>query len=58
MSGFTCPLCSGGLWELDEHGRAVYRCRTGHEFTVETLAAEQSEHVETALWSALRALED
>lgn len=57
-SGFTCPLCNGGLWELEEHGRSVYRCRTGHEFSVEALAVEQTEHVEASLWSALRALEE
>jgi two-component system chemotaxis response regulator CheB len=35
-----------------------FRCRTGHEFSPESLLAEQSEHVERALWAALRALEE
>ena len=35
-----------------------FRCRTGHGYSVETLAAEQTEVVESALWGALRALEE
>jgi two-component system, chemotaxis family, protein-glutamate methylesterase/glutaminase len=57
-TGLTCPECHGSLWEAVE-GRVVkYRCRTGHEFTAESLAVQQSEHVERALWAALRALEE
>jgi two-component system, chemotaxis family, protein-glutamate methylesterase/glutaminase len=57
-SGFTCPECSGGLWEARENGVPRFRCRTGHQFSVETLLSEQSQSVEAALWSALRALEE
>jgi two-component system, chemotaxis family, protein-glutamate methylesterase/glutaminase len=57
-SGFTCPDCHGGLWESDEGGVRIYRCRTGHEYSEESLAALQSEHVERALWAGLRALEE
>jgi two-component system, chemotaxis family, protein-glutamate methylesterase/glutaminase len=57
-SGFTCPECHGALWETDEGGVARFRCRTGHTFSFESLVAEQSEHVERALWAALRALEE
>jgi two-component system, chemotaxis family, protein-glutamate methylesterase/glutaminase len=57
-SGFTCPECSGGLWEARENGVPRFRCRTGHQFSLETLLSEQSESVEASLWSALRALEE
>jgi two-component system chemotaxis response regulator CheB len=57
-SGFTCPECHGGLWEVREAGQQRFRCRTGHVFTQESLLLEQSAYVERALWAALRALEE
>jgi two-component system chemotaxis response regulator CheB len=58
-SGFVCPDCGGALWESeDDNGLLRFRCRTGHGYSIETLAAEQTETVESALWSALRALEE
>jgi two-component system, chemotaxis family, protein-glutamate methylesterase/glutaminase len=57
-SGFTCPECSGALWEADEEGVPRYRCRTGHQFSLETLLSAQAESIEAALWSAVRALEE
>ena len=57
-SGFTCPECNGALWQADEAGVERFRCRTGHQFSFETLLAEQSASVEAAMWSSLRALEE
>ena len=57
-SGFTCPECSGALWETEEEGVVRFRCRTGHQYSLETLLSEQSGSIEAALWSALRALEE
>jgi two-component system, chemotaxis family, protein-glutamate methylesterase/glutaminase len=58
-SGFVCPDCGGALWESeDELGLWRFRCRTGHGYSVETLLAGQTETVETALWAALRGLEE
>jgi two-component system, chemotaxis family, protein-glutamate methylesterase/glutaminase len=56
--GLTCPECQGGIWVDEEHGTLRYRCRVGHEFSEETFVAEQGNRVETALWTALRALEE
>jgi len=56
-SGFACPECGGVLWELPD-GLLRFRCRVGHALGAESLLAEQSEAVEAALWSALRALEE
>jgi two-component system chemotaxis response regulator CheB len=57
-SGFTCPECGGGLWEVDEAGLPRYRCRTGHGYSIETLLAQQSGNVEAGMWAAVRALEE
>ncbi|MGC2620164.1 MAG: chemotaxis protein CheB [Acidobacteriaceae bacterium] len=57
-SSFACPDCGGVLWELEEHGFLRFRCRVGHAFTARHLGAEQRNAIETALWSALRALEE
>ena len=57
-SGFTCPECHGSLFERRDGTLTRYRCRTGHAFSAEALAAAQSKGVEDALWIALRALEE
>jgi two-component system chemotaxis response regulator CheB len=57
-SSFACPECGGTLWELSEPDLLRFRCREGHAFTADALMVEQSEALETALWSALRALEE
>jgi len=57
-SQFTCPECHGSLFERQDGTIVRYRCRTGHAFGPDTLAAAQSKGVEDALWIALRALEE
>lgn len=57
-SRFTCPECSGVLWEIDDEGLLRFRCRIGHAYSAESLLAGQFDAVESALWAALRALEE
>ncbi|MFL5488058.1 MAG: chemotaxis protein CheB [Gemmatimonadaceae bacterium] len=58
VSAFTCPECSGTLWELGDSDALRFRCRVGHAFAVDSLLAEQQESIEAAFWIALRALEE
>jgi two-component system chemotaxis response regulator CheB len=57
-SPVTCPQCGGALWELTDGKLFHYRCHVGHAFSVESLLSEKDAHLETALWTALRALEE
>jgi two-component system, chemotaxis family, protein-glutamate methylesterase/glutaminase len=57
-SSFTCPECHGALWETQEAEMVQFRCRVGHSFTLESLLTERSGEVESALWTALTALEE
>jgi two-component system chemotaxis response regulator CheB len=55
---YTCPDCGGVLFEEQEGGLTRFRCSVGHVFSIESLADEQARHLEGALWTAVRALED
>jgi two-component system, chemotaxis family, protein-glutamate methylesterase/glutaminase len=57
-SGFTCPECSGALWELREGEVVRYRCRVGHTYSEEAFIDHQASAVEAALWAALEVLEE
>ena len=58
LSKLTCPDCHGALWEIDDNDVLRYRCHVGHALSAEALSDGQSEMLEAALWSAVRALEE
>jgi two-component system, chemotaxis family, protein-glutamate methylesterase/glutaminase len=57
-STMACPECHGVLWEVKEDELVQFRCRVGHAYSAEALLVHQSEQLEAALWTALRALEE
>ena len=57
-SAFSCPDCGGVLWEIDDDNYTRFRCRVGHAFSPESMLGGQSDVLETALFSALKTLEE
>jgi two-component system chemotaxis response regulator CheB len=57
-SGFGCPECGGALFVLSTGDLIHFRCRVGHAWSPDSLLAQQDHQLETALWTALRALEE
>jgi two-component system chemotaxis response regulator CheB len=57
-SGFSCPDCGGVLWELRDADLLRFRCRVGHAWSSESLLGQQTDTLESALWVALRSLEE
>jgi two-component system chemotaxis response regulator CheB len=56
--GLGCPDCGGGM-NVVENGRTVhYLCHAGHSYSPATFVASRDEGVETALWTALSALQE
>jgi two-component system chemotaxis response regulator CheB len=58
ISRLTCPDCHGALWEIHDEDMLRYRCHVGHAFSADSLSKGQTEMLEVALWSAVRALEE
>ena len=55
---YTCPQCAGSIWQIGNEEPLRFRCHVGHSFTAGPFLAEQTNYVEDALWSAVRALEE
>jgi two-component system chemotaxis response regulator CheB len=57
-SVFTCPECGGSLWEVTNGNFARFACHVGHSYSPEALESGMADVLESALWTALRALEE
>lgn len=55
---YTCPECSGTLWEANEGEVTRFECRVGHAYTLPSLVEEHADTVERAMWIALRSLDE
>lgn len=54
-SGYTCPDCNGALIAVSEGN---YRCHVGHAWTADGLLRARDQEVETAMWIAMRSLQE
>ena len=57
-SGYSCPDCGGGLWQLKNEDVTCFRCHTGHMYSSNELLAAKRKELENTLWVALRVLEE
>jgi two-component system chemotaxis response regulator CheB len=55
---YTCPDCGGVLFERHEGNLERFQCSVGHVFSIDSLSNAQAEALESALWAAVRSLED
>src|SRR5947208_14810487 len=58
LSPYSCPECGGVLWEVQDGELVRFQCRVGHRWTGDALLAQQSNTMDDALWTALRAIEE
>ena len=58
LSAFSCPECTGPLYEIRDGELLRFRCRVGHAYTTESVLEEKSEVLEDALYLALNTLEE
>ena len=58
-SGYMCPDCGGCLFQTDESGGPPkFECWVGHAYSIKALLAAGSDALESALWAAVRSLEE
>ena len=55
---YSCPECNGSIWQIGVEEPLRFRCHIGHSFTADIFFAEQTQNIENALWSAVRAMEE
>jgi two-component system, chemotaxis family, protein-glutamate methylesterase/glutaminase len=53
----SCPECGGPLWGIRDGRLQRFRCHTGHTYGLDSLFSAQGQQIESALWAAIKGLE-
>jgi two-component system chemotaxis response regulator CheB len=57
-TSLVCPECTGPMWQIGNEQPRRYRCYLGHVASARQMLDANDNEVESALWSAVRALHD
>jgi two-component system, chemotaxis family, protein-glutamate methylesterase/glutaminase len=55
---YSCPDCGGRLYEYSDGSQLRYRCHVGHAYGTDGLINGMEYSTESALWTALRIIEE
>jgi two-component system chemotaxis response regulator CheB len=58
QTSIACPDCNGPTWLVTDPAPPRYRCYLGHVANARRVLDTGRDHVETAMWSAIRALHE
>jgi two-component system, chemotaxis family, protein-glutamate methylesterase/glutaminase len=58
QTSLACPDCHGPMWQVGDEALRRYRCYLGHVATASEMLNASAAEVDSALWSAVRALND
>jgi len=54
----ACPDCGDRLWVVKKGWVKHYRCHVGHSYSERDLVVKQSKKIESAMWTAVRMMEE
>jgi two-component system chemotaxis response regulator CheB len=58
LAGLGCPECGGGMRSVATGNAVHYVCHTGHSYSPESFLAAREDNVESAVWTALSAMQE
>jgi two-component system, chemotaxis family, protein-glutamate methylesterase/glutaminase len=58
LVGLGCPECGGGMRAVTTGHAVHYVCHTGHSYSPESFLAARDDNIESAVWTALSAMQE
>lgn len=56
--GYTCPECSGPIFEIKDSAIVRFRCQVGHSYSAQAMLAGRLESLEADLWHLVSSSEE
>jgi two-component system chemotaxis response regulator CheB len=58
FAGLGCPECGGGMRSVTTGNAVHFVCHTGHSYSPESFLAARDDNIESAVWTALSAMQE
>jgi len=58
FAGLGCPECGGGMKSVTTGNAVHFVCHTGHSYSPESFLAARDDNIESAVWTALSAMQE